>query len=156
MKILLLFMIAITATSCGLDCIDNKTGNPKFSETIEKSKENGVYQFEMISNKQLFHLDSGRVFKIKNAWVEKAWHYECVNNKAVLHKDSVLQFLIDAERTGNFLHSNYVILNKENTSGSYLDGILVFDYSGEDTLTLSLRNKDKIIEILKFGKNVCR
>src|ERR1022692_2823916 len=92
-----LLVLTATLSSCGLDCVDNKTGEHKSSQTIKESIDKCVFQFEMYCNKNNFQLDNGRFFKIKNAWVENGWKYDCVNNTAVLKKDTFLQFVIDGE-----------------------------------------------------------
>jgi len=150
MQRILCIIIAITLTSCGLECIEKKSGIHKSSLTLSDSKANHVFQFEMIGNKSLITLDNGVIFKIKNTWVERNWHYECVNNIAVLKKDSSFQFVIDAEYVGEIIHADYVLMDNDTTTGAYLGSVLDFDYSGEDTLSLTLVKKDKVVEKLKF------
>ena len=93
--------------------------------------------------------------KIKNAWVENCWSYECINNKAVLVKKKTQQFVIDYEYKAPENDSILFCLWKlKEKSGSCLGGILDFKYIGEDTLKLELReNNRRELEILKFWKN---
>ena len=147
-----LFFIAtlLTLTSCALECIDKKTGMHKSSQTLELSKKNKVFNFEMLSDKTLFPLESGFVFKIKNAWVENSWRYECVDNKAVIQKDSLFQFVIDADYEGDAINSDYWLMN------NHLGSVLYYNYAKEDTIRLTLRNKSTIIDTLIFVKKVRR
>ncbi len=144
MRVLILLPIfLIIFSSCGHDCIDNKTGMSKASRTIQESKEINVFQFEMVTTKNLILLDSGRLFKIKNAWVENRWSYECLNNRAVVKKDSNFQMVIDGKI--NYEGDEYYYWLMEGNSGSELRSILSFKYSGQDTLKLSIV-KSKILE----------
>lgn len=152
MQRILCIIVAITLTSCGLGCIDNKTGIHKSSQTLSDSKANHVLQFEMIGSKSLINLDNGVIFKIKNAWVERNWHYECVNNNAVLIKDSSFQFVIDAVYVGEIIHTDYILMDNDTTTGAYLGSVLDFDYTGEDTVSLTLLKKDIVFEKLKFTR----
>jgi hypothetical protein len=122
----------ISLTSCGLDCVDKKTGMHKSSQTIEEAKENEVFKFEFAADKSTFKLDSGLVFNIKNAWVENDWKYECIDNKAEVVKDSSYQVVIDADYSSETNQSSYWLEN------SHLGAVLHFNYSGQDTFTLNL------------------
>ena len=119
-------------TSCGLDCVDKKTGMHKSSRTLKEAQANDLFQFEFTADKSLLHLDSGLVFNIKNAWVEYSWKYECINNKAVIVKDSTYQFVVDATYQGDATFSKYWLEN------NHLGAILDYNYSGQDTIRLSL------------------
>jgi hypothetical protein len=131
--IVTLFLTTLLGLSnCGLDCIDKKTGMHKSSETIKEAQEKEVYKFEFIADKQTFQLDSGLVFNIKNAWVENSWKYECIDNKAEVVKDSLYQFVIDADYKGEAIHADYWL------GHSHLGSILSFGYSGKDTFTVVL------------------
>jgi hypothetical protein len=162
MQRFLYIVIALILTSCGLECIDSKTGIPKYSQTLKDSKENKVFKFEMIGDKNEILLDNGKILKIRNAWVENSWHYDCVNNKAVLKNDSTFQFLIDAGDNKAFINTDYILMNNDTTIGAYLGSILRFEYSGEDTLSLILVKKSfsvrkmKVIAELKFIKKLIK
>jgi hypothetical protein len=159
---LIIFLIILT--SCGLDCVDNKTGIAKSSQTLEESKKNNVFCFEMTVSDSFVILDSLRSFKIVDTWVENKWHYDCLNNKAVIKKDSFYQLKFYANYRGNIkvLYPEYNLMNKELTMGSRLGGQLDFDYNGEDTISLILAEKDstswnfRIIKKLNFIKKVSR
>ena len=51
----------------------------------------------MFSNNNTFQLDSGKTFKINHAWIENSWMNDCINNSAVVRKDSTFQFVIDGD-----------------------------------------------------------
>jgi hypothetical protein len=38
-------------TSCGLDCVDKKTGIHKSSQTLKEAKQNDVFRFEVAVDK---------------------------------------------------------------------------------------------------------
>jgi hypothetical protein len=142
-KIFYLILLLSLSSSCGLDCIDNKTGLHKCSQTIKKANENKVFQFEVFTDKKIFQLDNNRVFKINNAWVENGWTYECIDNKAILKKDTFLQFVIDGEYVAKDDSLNYVLWVKDTSTGVYLGSPLSFLYFGEDTIILNLmKNKE--------------
>lgn len=148
-------VLLITAiTSCGLDCIDKKSGLHKSSQTMIEAKDKSVFQFEMLCDKKDFKLDKERTFKINNVWVENSWMYDCINNKAVLKKDTSLQLVIDGEYSATIDSADYVLMLKDNSSGAFLGGQLSFVYSGQDTFALALMNyKNKnVIDTLKFLK----
>jgi hypothetical protein len=119
-------------TSCGLDCVDKKTGMHKSSQTLKEAQTKDLYKFEFITDKSTLQLDSGLVFNIKNAWVENSWRYECIDNKAEVVKDSSYQFVIDADYKGDAINSNYWLGN------NHLGAVLSFGYSGQDTFILTL------------------
>lgn len=127
------FFLTLTClTSCGLDCIDKKTGLHKSSQKLNESKAKKLFKFEFITEKQTFQLDSGIVFNIKNAWVENSWKYECIDNKAEVVKDSSYQFVIDEDYEGEAIYSDYWLEN------SHLGAVLDFNYTGSDTISLNL------------------
>ena len=141
----------ITLASCGYDCVEKDTGMHKSCETMKESVDKKVFKFEMIPDKNVFHLDSGKTCKINNAWVENDWTYECVNNHAVVTKDTSLQFVIDREYIANTTLSDLLYFEKNGSNGSIESG-LDFNYSGEDTLILNVRRNHKILETIKFYK----
>jgi hypothetical protein len=134
-------------TSCGLDCVDKKTGMHKSSQTLKEAKEKDLFVFEFAADKSSFNLDSGLLFKIKNAWVENSWKYECIDNEARVVKDSSLQFVIDADYHGDAINSKYWLGN------NHLGAVLRFGYSGHDTITLTLF-KDTSFTLTNNGQTV--
>gem|GEM_PF-5593717 len=104
----------------------------KSSQTLKEAKQKELYKFEFVADKPTFQLDSGLVFKIKNAWVENSWKYECIDNNAEVVKDSSYQFVIDADYTGKAINSDYWLGN------NHLGAVLSFSYSGQDTFILAL------------------
>ena len=84
--------------------------------------------------------------KIKNAWVENNWKYECINNKAEIVKDSSYQFVVDPDYQGDAINSNYWLGN------NHLGAVLNYSYSGQDTLTLSVLKDKAVVDTIKFIK----
>jgi hypothetical protein len=133
----LLIVAAFYATllilpSCGLDCVDKKTGIHKSSETLKEAQAKDLYQFDFVADKPILPLDNGLTLSIKNAWVENSWTYECVDNKAELLRDSLYQFVIEANYKGDPLNSKYWLGN------NHLGAVLRFNYSGQDRFVLAL------------------
>ena len=137
-----------------MECVDKKTGMPKSSSNIEDSKQNDVFNSPLTSDIKTLVIDTERVLNIKNAWVENCWSYECVNNKAVLVKKKTQQFVIDYEYDAPENDSiSFCLWKLKEKSGSCLGGVMKFNYNGEDTLKLVLRENNRDLEILKFWKN---
>jgi len=135
-----------------MDCIDNKTGMHKSSPTLQESKANGVFSFTMNPNKKVIKLDDGVSFKIEHAWVESNWEYECVNNKAVIKKDSLLQFVIEADFDGAVSGSHYWLMDINHSYGNLLGAILDFHYSGQDTIMFAVVKEKVAIDTIVFLK----
>jgi len=154
--ILLGLLISASISSCGLDCLDKKTGMHKSSQTIDESKENKVFKFEMFTKKKEFELSPTKRFRINTAWVEDGWLYDCINNRAVLKKDEFKQLVIDGKYSYQSDSLNYVLMEDNNRRGVFLGSMLAFQYDGRDTflLTLQENSSGKIIDTLKFFKGV--
>ena len=111
---------------------------------MQKAQTNNLFQFELAPDKSIFHLDSGLVLKIKSVWVENNWKYECINNKAEIIKDSSFQLVVDAEYDGDAINSGYWLGN------NHLGAVLDYNYSGQDTVTLSLSKDKSIVDTITF------
>ena len=129
-----------------------KTGMHKSSQTVNESKRNNVFQFTTSVTRDRFILDEKRTFIIKNAWVETAWFYDCVNNKAVIKKDTFSQFVIEGEYSTTIDSLSYLLMKPRGRFGCYLGGELSFNYSGDDTIKLVLKNSksNAILDTMKF------
>jgi hypothetical protein len=142
----------ITYSSCGLDCIDKKTGLHKSSQTIQESRTKNVFKFEMLCDTKTLVLDNESTLIINNAWVENDWKYECINNSAVIEKDSSLQFVLDAKYSGPIDLTFLLTNEKEKGIGCYLGSILDFNYVGGDSVVLNLMRGNESLHRLKFYK----
>jgi len=87
----------------------NKKAPPtsKYSLSIDDSKKNGVFEFEVATEKSNWVLDSGFKIGIKEAWVENAWYTQnyVIGGSKMEKMDSthelILQLNIDSSnRTG--------------------------------------------------------
>ena len=91
----------------GCDSEGNTKGTPtmRYSETLDQSKEHGVFQFEVFADKPICTLTKNLKFKIKNAWVENTWsrkHY--IFGKApVMKNDSSYQLILNLNIERNSL-----------------------------------------------------
>lgn len=162
---LLLVSCLFVFARCGLDCIDNKTGIHKSSATLQDSKTNGVFSFEMRPNKKVVKLDTGLFFKMGSAWVESDWQYECINNRAVVKKGSLLQLVINANCSGNIDSVHYWLISMGyftgKGSGSALGEriVLNFSYEGQDSIkfavvkskSFSITKEDVVIDTIVFS-----
>ena len=154
---ILTFASIAAINGCGLDCVDKKTGMHKSSQTIEESQKNGVFQFQMSTDRMKVQVDSFRVLELKNAWVENSWMYDCIDDSPVLKKEEKQQFIIEAVyKTTLTIDTTYYSLKVDRSmSGVVLRGLLSFEYSGQDTLRLilnQLNGEQKPIDTLKFWR----
>lgn len=147
-KSILLLTIVVLVSSCGFDCVTKKTGIHKSSMTIEESRENGVFLFQVFPSKKQISLDSNQYYTINEAWVEHSWRYECVDNKAVVRRDSNLQLVIESpHRKKDSLGYPYFFLMEQDLShGCEIYSRLCFSYKMQDSLYLVLRQDEDIVD----------
>lgn len=150
MRITIFIFIIFLLTSCGIDCIDKKTGLHKSSQTLKESRNNGVFVFEMHPETPSLTLDRGLVFKVNNAWIVNSWSYECIDNEAIVQKDSLFQFVIDASYEGDAINHDYWLMNIP------LGAVLNYSYLGEDTIRLTLSKGKTVRDTLMFVKKFDR
>jgi hypothetical protein len=82
----------IFLVSCNLASLDTKkSGIHKNSQSIEESKEKGVFQFRLKVKKPIFLVGTNLTDTVREIWVEKMWMY--ADNGDIL-KDSTDQLLI--------------------------------------------------------------
>jgi hypothetical protein len=89
MRRVIIFIIFLT--SCNLPADTKKSGMYKNSQSIEESKENGVFRFQVNVNKPVVHIDNSKTDTIKEIWVENMWMY---TDQRSIQKDSTEQILI--------------------------------------------------------------
>ena len=95
------------------NCEANKKGTPTsgYSNNLNQSKENGVFQFEVKTDKSVSIFDGGIEFQVSQAWVENTWSREnYILGKAPLVKnDSSYQLLmtINIKNKSNQKNSNF-------------------------------------------------
>ena len=94
-KILAIFFAILLLPGC--DSEGNKMSPPAsgHSETINDSKENGVFQFEVVADKSNLILDNGLKISIKEAWVENEWESQAyvVGKRTIEKFDSTHQLI---------------------------------------------------------------
>src|SRR5687768_12911683 len=90
MRYLLLSLLFITA--CDLDT--KKTGMHKCSQSIEESKSNGVFRYELTVDNPIINIGDNKSDTVKQIWVEDMWQYERENGRTVVKKYSTQQLLI--------------------------------------------------------------
>lgn len=107
----------------------------------------------------IYKIDNKYVFVIKQAWVENKWSYECIDESAVLVKDSSLQLVLNATFDDDSFKSNYTLRTIPPSLGEpFLGARLDFRYEHQDTFKLLLINRDapthdrQILDTLFFIK----
>lgn len=77
----------------------NEKGPPSssYSQTLKNSKENGVFEFEVIAYKSNLILDTGLRLEIKNAWVENLWSQQpqVFGTAPIVKVDSTYQLILN-------------------------------------------------------------
>jgi hypothetical protein len=150
-QIVLLGCLSILSGCGAMDCLDKKTGIPQSSPTLQFSKENGLFSFTMKPDKAVVKLNDDYSFQIKNAWVEKRWTYECIDNDAVIQKDSSLQFVIEKDYKGDARGVHYRLI--ESTFGDESDqSSWKFNYLRQNTIKLWVLKENKIVDSIRFTK----
>ena len=136
-----------------------QTANDSFSadtKTVEESKQNDVFQFQMLTDRQNIKLGKDTIFTIKTAWVEHSWMYECIHNKAILKKGNLLQFVMDGDcNVKTYNDTSFFILWAGGICnfGILMPGQMSVEYLGQDTLTLECALQ---VAVLQKQKSRCR
>ncbi len=163
MKILITFLtLFISTLSSGQKCGDKIIGINNRSTTAKEAKNNGVFQFQMVPDKNTFVLDSSWTFQIKDSWVENTWTYNCVDGKPVINKESSDQLVVEPTTKQTEPRFDY-ILSKEGTGGIFLSSKPPFEfkYQGGDTMVLLLKKFNRpmidttttLVARIKFAKS---
>src|ERR1700744_466610 len=105
-----IFIFSLLLGGCDSEGNTKGSANPGYSETLTKSKENGVFQFEVVADKSILMLDSTTKIEIKNAWVENTWgHKHYIFGKAPLLKnDSSYQLILNLNIKNSQQKSNHL------------------------------------------------
>lgn len=126
---------------------------------MQYAKDNDLFRFELIPEVKNVLLDSGRVFKINNAWVENSWSFECINNKAAIVKERDWQIVIDGVFKQDAAGTEYRLEKKGDSSGCALWAVLCFPYKQGDSVSFIISKSDasgynqrKTLAELKFSK----
>lgn len=94
-KIEILFLILLLMSAC--NGVGNTKSNPYqcYSKTIEESKKNGVFRFEVVADKSILTLEKYFKVEIKHAWIENMWWSQPVMiGKSRISKTDTLYQLI--------------------------------------------------------------
>lgn len=147
-------ILLLILNACGIDCLDKKTPRPGSCSNVDEAKDNEVYMYAMYPLKSEYEFDSVTKFIIKDVWVEHCWQWKCVNNEAVVKKDTLQQLVIDAEYIGNKQQLDYVLWKYDMSSGISIQSQKHFIYSNQDTFKLFIaRHTDfnkEIIDSISF------
>lgn len=157
MRSLLFISLLIFLGACGPKCFDYATGMRSYfsgSETMARSKRNGVFQFEMVGDKHEITLNNHKKFVLRTAWVENCWHYKCGADSPTINKGNLLQLIINADIIGtkDSLIHDYSISDGHSSFSFSNDstGSWPLDYEGEDTITLRFSDNYAATNILKL------
>ncbi len=166
-KILLLYTVLLIVFVAMLVELINKSKKPNFkaqglqaSSTSIESIQKNVFCFSMKCDTNLFRINKNEYAYIYEAWIEQKWLYMSSNRDLMIEKEPGRQFVIVCKLTG---------ITKEHLSEYYLRHITInddenleihnsnlrFNYSGEDTVTLILGNRNiGTINKIKFYKEI--
>lgn len=153
-----ILLIVSLFSSCGLDCIDRKTGLHRSTHSLKEARQKDVFRFEMIPIDKLPASDSGVTIVMKNAWVENSWSYECINYTAVVQKNSRLQFIFDGSIETQDTARTYWLKEPDAGTAISLDGGGSLVFAGQDTFRLVLYSagflyrEKTIIDTIRFVK----
>jgi hypothetical protein len=121
-----LLILSILLTP-GCNSESNKMGPPApgYSATIDESKTNGVFQYEVVADKSNLTLDSNLKIEIKKAWVENSWFKQVLMfGKSPIEKNDsdyqlILNLKIDSLHNENASNYFYFIGNKHLDTFTY-------------------------------------
>ena len=105
-------ILVILLVMCGLTILlwqnhgcEGNTKSPPYSgysQTIDDSKKNGVFEFEVVPHKSNLILDSGFLLKIKAAWVENTWSKQVLMiGKPLITKYDAHQLILNLDAIEN-------------------------------------------------------
>ncbi len=137
--ILLLFIL--TLTSCVERCLEKETSLASVS--IEVSRTNDLFKFKFSDVTKSIVVQNIGTLNIKDAWVENAWTYKCVEGERHLVVKDYDQVVFFTDASLNMKDSLEYFLWLENGPlyGRGLNGTYtMFKYDGQDSLILYLEN----------------
>jgi hypothetical protein len=104
-KIQLLLSITIVLVSgCIPDCLQKGGPFERYSSSVEESKKQGVFQYQVFISRNKIPLDTNLSLEIQEAWVESWWGSDCINNK--------YSIIIDTNSKSLILKSKYIGIRK--------------------------------------------
>ena len=125
----------------------------KCSQSIEESKNNGVFDYELTVDNPIINIGDNKTDTIKQIWVENLWQYEKVNGSTVIKKDSTQQVLILFGELSK--KSSDTIYLKHNNSYFGWNHVLFSSYQDDrDTLFVAkkINNQEFVIDTLVLTK----
>ena len=125
----------------------------KCSQSIEESKNNGVFDYELTVDNPIINIGDNKTDTIKQIWVENLWQYEKVNGSTVIKKDSTQQVLILFGELSK--KSSDTIYLKHNNSYFGWNHVLFSSYQDDrDTLFVvkKINNQEFVIDTLVLTK----
>lgn len=152
----------ITTLSNAQKCGDKIVGIPNRSSTLNESKTNGVFQFQMTPDRKTFILDSSWTFQIKDSWIENTWSYKCVNGKPIIDKKNSFQIVVEPNSKKSKVRFDYILSIEGSGGGTFVSSKppIEFRCQGEETIILLLKKLNKplvdttttLIARIKFTK----
>lgn len=142
----------------GCNCESNKKGPPSsgYSNTLEESKRNGVFQYEVVGDKTNLTLDSNLKIEIKKAWVENTWFKQVLMfGKSPIEKNDsdyqlIIKLIIDSAHKETKSNYFYFMGNK------HLDTFIYYychNYYANSKDTIKVPLYRETLDHLPSGKN---
>lgn len=115
---ILLFIGSVILFSACLNSASNKLSPPApgHSHTMDESKSNGVFQFEVSPENAHWVLEKGLDIDLKESWVEKEWYTQShVFGKATLKGvDSTYQLIMKFEINGSSDSNHFYFIGNKH------------------------------------------
>lgn len=144
---------------CLIRCgIEINTSDPQFSGSIEESKEDSLFLFELTCTNS-----GNNIFKFDKAWIEYSWKNEVKWGKRIKKRTDGVQLVIQISEylDSFFVRKSYVLnwtmkyIDKDDTLGQYGDQyfLLLNDNELRDKYSIEvLRKKNEIrVDTIAFS-----
>jgi hypothetical protein len=145
-------LFIIFLSSCNLASLDTKkSGMHKNSQSIEESKNNGVFRFLLNVNKPILFIGNKLSDTIREIWVEDMWMY--IENGGIL-KDSTTEQLLILFGNSSMIYNDKLLLRHRKDYFGW-NGVFYDSYSNpRDTIYIisTVTGSEKIVDTILVSK----